>query len=66
VISSSPSRETSARLAAAGYPVVAGLSRKRMIGEITGRPVEDRVARQRCRRPCWRFKMAQASCACTT
>ncbi|MBL0143069.1 MAG: dihydropteroate synthase [Betaproteobacteria bacterium] len=31
-------------LAAAGYPVVAGLSRKRMIGEITGRPVEDRVA----------------------
>jgi dihydropteroate synthase len=32
------------RLAALGYPVVAGLSRKRMIGEITGRPVEDRVA----------------------
>jgi dihydropteroate synthase len=31
-------------LAATGYPVVAGLSRKRMIGEITGRPVEDRVA----------------------
>ena len=31
-------------LAAAGYPVVAGLSRKRMIGEITGRPVGDRVA----------------------
>jgi dihydropteroate synthase len=31
-------------LAAAGYPVVAGLSRKRMIGEITGRPVDDRVA----------------------
>jgi len=31
-------------LAATGFPVVAGLSRKRMIGEITGRPVEDRVA----------------------
>lgn len=31
-------------LAATGYPVVAGLSRKRMIGEITGRPVDDRVA----------------------
>jgi dihydropteroate synthase len=31
-------------IAAAGYPVVAGLSRKRMIGEITGRPVEGRVA----------------------
>ncbi len=32
------------RIAAPGYPVLAGLSRKRMIGEITGRPVEDRVA----------------------
>jgi dihydropteroate synthase len=31
-------------IAALGYPVLAGLSRKRMIGEITGRPVEDRVA----------------------
>jgi dihydropteroate synthase len=31
-------------LAARGYPVVAGLSRKRMIGEITGRPVGERVA----------------------
>jgi dihydropteroate synthase len=31
-------------LAATGYPVVAGLSRKRMIGEITGRPVGERVA----------------------
>jgi len=31
-------------IAAAGYPVVAGLSRKRMIGEITGRPVEGRAA----------------------
>ncbi|HEX4943592.1 MAG TPA: dihydropteroate synthase [Usitatibacteraceae bacterium] len=31
-------------LAATGYPVVAGLSRKRMIGEITGRPVDQRVA----------------------
>jgi dihydropteroate synthase len=31
-------------IAAEGYPVLAGLSRKRMIGEITGRPVEDRVA----------------------
>lgn len=33
-----------ARLAATGYPVVAGLSRKRLIGEITGRPVGERVA----------------------
>lgn len=32
------------RLAALGYPVVAGLSRKRTIGEITGRAVDDRVA----------------------
>ena len=31
-------------LAAHGYPVVAGLSRKRMIGDITGRPVGERVA----------------------
>jgi dihydropteroate synthase len=31
-------------IAAAGYPVVAGLSRKRMIGEITGRPVGERMA----------------------
>jgi dihydropteroate synthase len=31
-------------IASLGYPVVAGLSRKRMIGEITGRPVDDRVA----------------------
>jgi dihydropteroate synthase len=32
------------RLAALGYPVVAGLSRKRTIGEITGRAVDDRLA----------------------
>ena len=32
------------RLAALSYPVVAGLSRKRTIGEITGRAVDDRVA----------------------
>jgi len=32
------------RIAEGGHPVVAGLSRKRMIGEITGRPVEERVA----------------------
>lgn len=32
------------RLVALGYPVVAGLSRKRMIGEITGRPVGERAA----------------------
>jgi dihydropteroate synthase len=31
-------------LAALGLPVVAGLSRKRMIGDITGRPVDERVA----------------------
>jgi dihydropteroate synthase len=31
-------------LAALGYPVLAGVSRKRMIGEITGRPLEDRAA----------------------
>jgi dihydropteroate synthase len=33
-----------AALAALGYPVLAGLSRKRLIGDITGRPVDDRVA----------------------
>jgi len=32
------------RFAALGYPVLAGLSRKRTIGEITGRAVGDRVA----------------------
>jgi dihydropteroate synthase len=31
-------------LAALGYPVLAGLSRKRMIGSITGRPAGERVA----------------------
>ena len=31
-------------LAALGYPIVAGLSRKRMIGDFTGRAVEERVA----------------------
>lgn len=31
-------------LAALGYPVLAGVSRKKMIGEITGRPVSERGA----------------------
>ena len=31
-------------LASMGYPVLAGVSRKRMIGEITGRPLEERAA----------------------
>jgi dihydropteroate synthase len=31
-------------LAAMGYPILAGVSRKRMIGEITGRGVDDRMA----------------------
>ena len=31
-------------LAALGYPVLAGVSRKRMVGEITGRPLEERAA----------------------
>ncbi|HET9653153.1 MAG TPA: dihydropteroate synthase, partial [Usitatibacter sp.] len=30
-------------LASLGYPVLAGVSRKRMIGDITGRPVEERA-----------------------
>ncbi|MBX3651233.1 MAG: dihydropteroate synthase [Burkholderiales bacterium] len=30
-------------IAAAGYPVLAGLSRKSMIGTLTGRPVEERM-----------------------
>ncbi|HET9579599.1 MAG TPA: dihydropteroate synthase [Usitatibacter sp.] len=30
-------------LASLGYPILAGLSRKRMIGDITGRPVEERT-----------------------
>ena len=33
-----------ATLAATGLPVLAGLSRKRMIGELTGRPVDRRLA----------------------
>ncbi|HET7731776.1 MAG TPA: dihydropteroate synthase [Usitatibacter sp.] len=32
------------RLASLGYPVLAGVSRKKMIGDLTGRPVEERVA----------------------
>jgi dihydropteroate synthase len=32
------------RIVALGYPVLAGLSRKRTIGELTGRPVGERVA----------------------
>jgi dihydropteroate synthase len=32
------------QLAAMGYPILAGVSRKRMIGEITGRSVERRLA----------------------
>lgn len=32
------------RLAALGYPLLAGLSRKRSIGDITGRPVGERTA----------------------
>jgi len=31
-------------LAATGYPVVAGLSRKRTLGDITGRAVDERLA----------------------
>jgi dihydropteroate synthase len=31
-------------LAAAGYPVLAGLSRKSALGELTGRPVDERLA----------------------
>jgi len=30
-------------IAALGYPVLAGVSRKRMIGDITGRPVAERA-----------------------
>jgi dihydropteroate synthase len=32
------------QLAAMGYPVLAGVSRKRFIGDLTGRGLEDRVA----------------------
>jgi dihydropteroate synthase len=32
------------KLAALGYPVVAGLSRKKMLGDFTGRPVTERAA----------------------
>jgi dihydropteroate synthase len=32
------------RLAALGYPLLVGVSRKRMLGELTGRAVDDRVA----------------------
>jgi dihydropteroate synthase len=33
-----------ATIASLGYPVVAGLSRKRTLGELTGRPAGDRLA----------------------
>jgi dihydropteroate synthase len=32
------------RLAAHGYPVLVGVSRKRMLGELTGRPLDGRLA----------------------
>ena len=32
------------RLAQAGYPLLVGVSRKRMIGDLTGRAVDDRIA----------------------
>ena len=32
-----------ARLVQTGYPVLVGVSRKTMIGEITGRPIEQRI-----------------------
>ena len=68
--SARPSRTTLAllaglpALAASGYPVRRGLSRKRMIGEITGRPVGGARRRQRCRGPAggseWRGDRARA------
>jgi dihydropteroate synthase len=32
------------RIAAHGYPVLAGVSRKKMIGDFTGRPAAERIA----------------------
>jgi dihydropteroate synthase len=39
------------RIASHGYPVLAGVSRKKMIGDFTGRPAGRARRRQRCRCP---------------
>ena len=54
-------------LLAAGYPLLAGWSRKSSLGAVTGR---ERAGRARWPpawpRPCWRWSAARASCGCTT
>ena len=52
------------RLSALGYPLLAGVSRKKLIGDITGRPVGEQERGQRCRGPArgaeWREFRARA------
>ncbi|MGW3469097.1 dihydropteroate synthase [Saccharopolyspora sp. NPDC000995] len=48
-----------------GAPVMAGLSRKEVPGEITGRPVPEREAVS-SQPPCWGRSVARRSSACTT
>ena len=53
-------------LAATGYPVLAGMSRKSTLGAITG-PATFRSGWRRASRPRWRpWRTARRSCACTT
>jgi dihydropteroate synthase len=55
-------------LLAAGYPLLAGWSRKSSLGtSVTGGrcPTTDRMA-PASRRRCWPWTAARASCACTT
>jgi dihydropteroate synthase len=52
-------------LASLGYPLLAGVSRKKMIGDFTG--ARPRIAWPRALpRHCSRRRMEQACCACTT
>lgn len=47
-----------------GLPLLAGMSRKSMLGEITGRPVDQRLAASVARR-CSPLSTERRSCGCT-
>ena len=53
-------------IAAAGYPVLAGLSRKSSLGTITGRAGRRAACRRAWRRRWRRSRAAPRSCGCTT
>ena len=54
------------RFTSLGCPVVAGLSRKSMLGAVTGRAVGERAVRRRWWARCSRPSAARGCCACTT